>query len=253
MDHQSNDTIDRRDLARRYIELLRDSVGGRFLVDDGIAAEMWEEGRDFPVPYPPIYTMVGRRRLDNLIECIPSVINDGGAGDVLEAGVWRGGTCILMRGVLVAAGDRSRRVYVADSFEGLPPPDVTRYPKDADMDLHLRPELAVSVDRVRDNFAAFGLLDDRVEFVKGRFCDSLPSLRGHAWAVVRLDGDMYESTMDALVHLYPSLTVGGYLIIDDYGAYEACRAAVHDYRHRMRIREPIRSIDWTGVYWRRER
>ena len=70
-------------------------------------------------------------------------------------------------------------------------------------------------------------------------------------ALLRLDGDLYESTMDALVHLYPKLEPGGYLIVDDYGDIPACRQAVHDYRSRHGITEEIEPIDWTGVFWRK--
>jgi O-methyltransferase len=70
-------------------------------------------------------------------------------------------------------------------------------------------------------------------------------------AVVRLDGDMYESTMDGLKYLYPKLSVGGYLIVDDYGCIPACKEAVHDYRQAYGITDEIHPIDWTGVYWQR--
>jgi O-methyltransferase len=66
---------------------------------------------------------------------------------------------------------------------------------------------------------------------------------------------MYESTIVALEALYPKLSIGGYLIVDDYGnpGTQGCRAAVDDYRRTNAITEPIATIDWTGVYWRRER
>jgi O-methyltransferase len=106
---------------------------------------------------------------------------------------------------------------------------------------------------VRANFARYGLLDEHVHFVEGWFRDTLPGLSDKRWSVIRLDGDLYESTMDGLVSLYPNLSVGGYLIIDDYGGYKPCREAIHDYRREHGIEEPIRQIDWTGAYWQRER
>jgi hypothetical protein len=140
---------------------------------------------------------------------------------------------------------------VADSFQGLPPPD-DAYPADADSQLHVSESLAISRDEVAKNFERYGLLDDRVRFLEGWFKDTLPTLRDRSWSVVRLDGDMYESTMDGLTNLYPRLSVGGFLIVDDY-EYEPCRRAVADYREANGIDEPIEPIDWLGAFWRRAR
>jgi O-methyltransferase len=207
-------------------------------------------GRDRPTEAE---TMIGRARLDHLQHCITDVLAEGVPGDLIETGVWRGGATIFMRAVLAAYGDRSRTVWVADSFRGLPKPDADRYPADAG-DIHWTlSDLAVDVSQVQANFARYGLLDDQVRFLEGWFSETLPSAPIDKLAVVRLDGDMYESTMDALTHLYPRLSVGGYLIVDDYGAIPGCRAAVTDFRARLGIGDEIRAIDWTGVYWRRER
>ena len=157
---------------------------------------------------------------------------------------------MVMRGVLAAYGEESRRVFVADSFEGLPEPDAERYPLDAADLNYAEEELAVSLEEVRANFERYGLLDDRVRFVEGWFSESLPALSGETWSVVRLDGDLYESTMDGLRNLYPRLSVGGYLIVDDFG-FDNCRAAVEDYRREHGIREEIERVDWVGAYWRR--
>jgi hypothetical protein len=206
-------------------------------------------GADWPSQAP---SMIGAARMDNIRFCIESVLRDGVAGGLIETGVWRGGAVIFMRGVLKAYGVRDRPVWVADSFEGLPPPDPARYPHDEGMNLDGYKELAVSLEQVRTNFERYELLDDQVKFLKGWFRDSLPRAPIDRLAVMRLDGDLYESTMDALTHLYPKLSAGGYVIIDDY-QIEACRAAVHDFRRSQRIADPLVKIDWAGVYWRRER
>ena len=195
-------------------------------------------------------TMIGSRRLDNVESCMRSVLDADVPGDFIETGVWKGGTTIFMRGLLRAYGITDRRVYVADSFEGVPPPDAARYPDDRDMTFHLWPDLAVDLESVKGNFSRFGLLDDQVEFVKGWFRDSLPALRGHQWAVVRLDGDLYESTTDALENLYDGLVAGGWLIVDDY-EIAACRKAVTDFRSARGITEPIVEIDANGVCWQK--
>lgn len=195
-------------------------------------------------------TMIGSRRLDNVEACMRSVLDAKIPGDFIETGVWKGGTTIFMRGLLRAYGVADRRVYVADSFEGVPPPDEGRYPDDSGLDFHLWPDLAVDLESVRGNFARLGLLDDQVEFVKGWFRDTLPALRGHQWAVVRLDGDLYESTTDALENLYDGLSTGGWLIVDDF-EIAACRQAVTDFRSARGITEPIVEIDANGVCWQK--
>ena len=198
------------------------------------------------------HTMIGFKRLTNLQFCVEDVIEKGVPGDLIETGVWRGGACIFMRAILKAHGVRDRRVWVADSFEGLPPPDTDKYPADAGLRLHKSKALAVSLEEVRANFTEYGLLDEQVRFLKGWFRDTLPTAPIERLAVLRLDGDMYESTMDALTSLYPRVSPGGYVIVDDYGVVRSCRQAIGDFRRERGIAEPLREIDWSGVYWRRE-
>ena len=209
------------------------------------------EGRDWPAEAE---TMVGLCRLDNIQQCVTSVLRDGIPGDLMETGVWRGGASIFMRAVLAAYGDSSRTVFVADSFQGVPQPDPERFPQDgADTawgQLWRAPELAVPLDVVKGNFERYGLLDQQVRFLPGWFRDTLPAAPVERLAVLRLDGDLYESTILALQHLYPRISPGGYLLIDDYGDIQACRQAVDDYRGQFGITEPIQTVDWTGAYWR---
>ena len=213
-----------------------------------LSTENRMEGRIWPLV---AHTMIGLKRLDNLEFCIEQVITNGVVGDLIETGVWRGGATIFMRAMLKAYGVTDRRVWVADSFEGLPPP-TGKYPHDAASRLHEARELAVSLEEVKTNFDRYGLLDDQVRFLKGWFRDTLPAAPIERLAVLRLDGDMYQSTMDALVNLYPKLSEGGYVIVDDYGAIPACRQAVHDYRSANDITEEIRDIDWTGIFWQKD-
>jgi hypothetical protein len=207
-------------------------------------------GHDSP---PTAHTMIGLRRLDQLQRCVEDVIHSQVPGDLIETGVWRGGASIFMRAVLRVHGVTDRTVWVADSFEGLPAADLEHYPQDTGevAGLHGIPYLAVSLEQVRDNFRAYGLLDEQVRFLKGWFKDTLPTAPGERLAVLRMDGDMYQSTMQALEALYPKLSVGGYVIVDDYGAIEQCRQAVHDYRDAHGISDEITWVDWTGVHWKR--
>jgi hypothetical protein len=212
----------------------------------------WEkvraEGRDWPWF---AQTMVGLDRIANVRACAERALQDGVPGDMIETGVWRGGVVILMRAILEAYNDRDRIVFAADSFQGVPPP-ADAYPSDADSRLHDAKALAIPREEVERNFELYGLLDDQVRFLEGWFKDTLPTVKDRTWSVVRLDGDLYESTMDALVNLYPGLSVGGFLIVDDYG-HGPCREAVLEFREKHGIDEPIHEIDWLGAYWRRER
>jgi hypothetical protein len=196
-------------------------------------------------------TMSGLRRLDDLQACVDSVVHDGVDGDFIEAGAWRGGATILMRAALDSRGERDRTVWVADSFEGFPDQD-TRNGDPAGVNAKLKAFdfLAVPLQEVKDNFARFGL-EEGVRFVTGFFEDTLPELAGRRWGLVRLDGDSYEATHVALESLYPGLSPGGYLIVDDYGAVEECRRAVDEFRREHGIGEPLDAVDWTCVRWRR--
>jgi O-methyltransferase len=196
------------------------------------------------------HSMLSFKRLDNLQMCVETVIRENIAGDLIETGVMRGGAVILMRAILRAYRVHDRTVWVADSFEGLPAPNLTKYPADANAQWHLRPLTEVGVEHVKRNFERYGLLDDQVKFLPGWFRDTLPKAPITQLAVLRLDGDLYESTMDALASLYPKLAPGGFVIIDDYGL-PMCQEAVKDYRARMGIADKIIAIDDEGVYWRK--
>lgn len=211
-----------------------------------------EDGSYWPIDG---HTMVGWKRLENLQACVETIFAEGIEGDLLEAGVWRGGVAIFLKGMLFVHGDGARRVFVADSFAGLPEP---RPDDRADVPFGVKKNgaaanfLAVSEEEVRDNFARYGLLDDKVVFLKGFFHETLPGAPIERLALLRADGDMYRSTMDILESLYDKLSPGGFCIIDDY-ALASCRAAVDAFRERRKLSEPLIEIDWSGVYWRKSR
>jgi O-methyltransferase len=241
-----------------YFDLLIKCIGGTIYKDPSILPGnkgtfdpgVRHVGADWPLL---AHSMAGTLRLENVRALVETILREQIPGDLIETGVWRGGSCILMRGILKAYGVRDRQVYVCDSFEGLPPPDAANYPADTGLDLSIHPELAVSVEQVADNFRLYGLLDDQVTFVKGWFKDTLPHVKAERFALLRLDGDLYESTIQALNALYPRLSVGGFIIIDDYGALPVCARAVEDYRAEFGINDPIQQIDWTGRWWRKSR
>lgn len=210
--------------------------------------ELRLDGRDWPVE---AFTMVGVKRLECLQQLLTNALEHGIRGDVVECGVWRGGASIFMRGVLVALGQTFRNVWLYDSFQGLPKPkpEYTRLGmSDADLTGYNN-YLGVPLCTVRENFKHFDLLSENVKFVPGWFSDTLPQAEVNKIVLLRLDGDMYESTIVALESLYPKISPGGYVVIDDYGALEVCAEATNDFRKKHGITNPIVPIDWTGVYW----
>jgi hypothetical protein len=202
-------------------------------------------------------TSVSHERLKNVERCVISVLQDEVPGDLIEAGVQRGGAAVFMRAVLAAYDVGDRTVWLADTFSGLPVPNPEQYPADAGFDqLQGHDPNAIGVERVKANFARYGLLDEQVRFLVGLFKDSLPTAPLGQLAIARLDGDLYESTIDSIAALYPKLSVGGYLIVDDYHAAmwsKACGQAIRDYRAEHDITEPIQEVDGNAIYWRRER
>jgi O-methyltransferase len=210
--------------------------------------------RDLGLDWPAeAETMIGMQRLTSLQHCVETVLADDIPGDLIECGVWRGGACILMRAVLAAYGDEKRSVWLADSFQGVPRSDPANYKADKGIRAEFVASiLGVSEADVRANFERYGLLDDRVRFVPGWFKDTLHDAPIERISVLRLDGDLYESTIQALDALYPRLSPGGFCIIDDYQAVKACEQAVSDYRAQHGISAEIVDIDGTGVLWRKE-
>jgi O-methyltransferase len=208
-------------------------------------------GRDWPLN---ALTLVGLRRFDDLQSCVESVVGEGVEGDLIEAGAWRGGASILMRATLNTLGAHDRTAWVADSFQGFPAPEADGDEGDRGLETDMSASyafLAASLEEVKGYFARFGCADG-VRFVPGLFEATMPELRGRRWSVVRLDGDTYKATWLTLEALYPDLSVGGYLVLDEYCFLPACRRAVDDFRREHGITEPIERIDWDGARWRRE-
>jgi O-methyltransferase len=262
-------------VQRALINDLHPDLGARIvsLVSELLALQGWEPTHEaveaelvrFFAPRPQIdrfedshwydnvagapFTMVSPERLRNVKEAAETVIAEKLPGDFVEAGVWRGGLCIMMKAVLAAAGEQ-RRVFVCDSFQGLP--EITEG-VDAPLKLHDRPMLAVSVDQVRANFDLFGLLDENVVFVEGWFADTMPKLREEIGeiAILRLDGDYYTSTRDVLDRLYDKVVPGGFIIVDDYGCYQQARDAIHDFWAERSLAPELIQIDSSGYYWRK--
>jgi len=198
-------------------------------------------------------TMMGMGALENLHAAMHQAVGNHVPGDFVETGVWRGGGTIYMRAFLKAYSEPQRRVWVCDSFEGLPKPK-DEYEADSGSRLWESEYLAVSMDEVKRNFDFYDLLDERVCFIKGFFSDTMPAAPIDQIAILRLDGDMYESTIVVLEHLYPKVSQGGIVIIDDYGMLPECNRAVEDYRLKHGITDPLQIIGYVkgaplGAYW----
>lgn len=202
---------------------------------------------------PPALTMAGEDALNNVQYCVEAALALGVEGDLLEAGVWRGGLTIFMRGLLAAHDVKDRKVWVADSFQGLPEVDPQVDPEDALAHelLACVGGLSVSAEEVREAFAAHDLLDEQVGFLEGWFNETLPGPVDKL-AVLRMDGDYYGSTRDVLEALYPKLSPGGFLIIDDYGLPVGCRRAVDEYRAEHGIEAPLTLVNDRIACWQRE-
>jgi O-methyltransferase/8-demethyl-8-(2,3-dimethoxy-alpha-L-rhamnosyl)tetracenomycin-C 4'-O-methyltransferase len=188
-------------------------------------------------------TLLTKSQLDLIEKAVLAVEAKGVPGDFLEAGIWRGGAIVLMRALLKAYNISGRKVFAADSFAGIP--TNTRAINDP-VDLWSDRWVA-SLDEVRQAISRFGLLDDKIKFVVGYFEDSLQSLEGKRFSVVRLDSDSYDSVETSLEYLYPLLSQGGFLIVDDWHL-PGCRMAVMDYRSQLGIRDEVH--EWDGnAYW----
>ncbi len=247
----------RRNIGR-YLQLVQEILINSIYLDRAI--DPWSHPtfdsrkRDGGLDWPQqALTMIGRVRLRSLRECCDLVLRERIPGDFVETGIRRGGACIMMAAVLAAHDERQRKVWGFDSFEGLPPPNAELYPNDRGDQFHRFAQLAVSVEAVVENFKRMDLWTEQVRLVKGWFKDTVPAAEVEKIAILRLDGDLYESTIQVLDGLYPRLSPGGFCIIDDYGAMRSCRAAVLDFRRDHGVNEPIVDIDRKGVLWRKSR
>jgi Macrocin-O-methyltransferase (TylF) len=278
---QNNARIDDEEARILYLDLLKKCVmntiyedppapayviNGQIVQFDGYSSDRRLAGRDWPTK---AHTMIGLKRLNNIQALADDVLNAGVEGDFLEAGVARGGATIFMRGILKAYGIENRTVWVADSFCGFPSREQTSArsyssPEFAQLseriaagDTSLLASMetlksGMKLEDVKKNFERYGLLDDRVQFLPGYFHETLPSAPVRKLAILRADGDLYDSTYQILENLYPRVSVGGYVIVDDYHSFIECRQAVHDYLDAKKIRATLVQIDQDAVFWQKQ-
>ena len=244
-------TQSKQSLRDGYIDLLKRSItnfhnlGGDTPFEQFRCVNHYDvpQGRWKIGPFARPTTLLSKSQLDLIEFAIVRVERDKVPGDIIEAGIWRGGAVILMRALLDAYQIKNRKVFAADSFAGIP---LNTRAKGDPVD-KWSDRWAASLDDVKGNIRRFGMLDDRIEFVVGFFEDTLASLANERFAVVRLDSDSYDSVETSLDHLYPRLSKGGVLIIDDWHLV-GCRQAVEDFRAKHGIFDPIEVVDGNS-YW----
>jgi len=203
------------------------------------------------------YTMTSIERLYALYKSVEYIVSANIPGDFAEAGVWRGGSCMLIAETLLALGESSRRIFLFDTFAGHPRPDAE---KDSDIwgnraidewqrttgDDNHGQWAYVSLEEVQANLALTGYPSDKLVFVKGMVEKTVQNVDAKGrLALLRLDTDWYGSTAAGLEHLYPRLISGGVLIIDDYGHYKGQRLAVDEYLAARKEPVLLNRIDYS--------
>eukprot|EP00667_Euglena_gracilis_P011911 EG_transcript_12198 len=216
------------DIAEYLDEMMKAVLGYHTQAFKGVV-----DGSEWPPDtMPHVLTMVGFRRLHNVQSLLEDAIFRGVPGDFIETGVWRGGLCLVAAALFQAYGQfPQRKVWLADSFQGIPP-STWRVDRRFHRDSH---ELGIlnnnSLAAVRQSFHRYGLLSDNIQWLPGYFNETLPPARSQwtSFAVIRLDGDLYQSVYESFVNLYPFLSPGGYAIIDDYWDWVGARLATETY------------------------
>lgn len=235
----------------RYLDLIKRAVtnylylGGERRVDRYNAFAHYDQAaHDWTIdPLSRPHTLQDRGQLDLIEQSVAAIVRGRVPGDFIEAGVWRGGAIILLRALIAAYDLPDRQVIAADSFAGIPRNTQFRHdPVDEWQD-----RWEASLDDVRGAVRRYGLLDDRVEFLAGYFADTLPGLRKRRLALIRLDSDSHDSVLTSLEYLYPLLSPGGIVIVDDWHLI-GCRFAVNTYRERHGITDEVLTEAGNG-YW----
>ena len=215
-------------------------------------AQIWEKVKPF--------TMVPEPAIEFMVEQVLRLIRDKIPGVLMECGVWRGGCSMAMLlAQQVALGRVERAVYMLDSFQGLPPvtardgPLARKWQEGGDPDNFLDNCRAIRSDLERV-LADMRFVDGDYKIVEGWFDQTVSQVAGevepHSIALLRLDGDWYDSTRCCLDSLMPLVSEGGVVIMDDYYAWDGCARAVHDYLSSADAAYRIRSLpNWYGAYF----
>jgi cephalosporin hydroxylase len=203
-----------------------------------------------PADYFP-YTTMGRVRLDHLQGCLETIRTTAVDGDLVECGPGRGGGAIFLRGFLDAHEMDDRKVWVIDPFRASPTSNTAAGPESSLPGGGLGfPDLLGDLNSVRDGFARFDLLDDRVRFLQGPPGHTVADAPIEKVSLLRIGGDLDGAIGDVLDALYDKVAVGGFVVADQYGT-ASVQQAVEEFRSRRGIADPIERTDWVGAYWRK--
>jgi len=202
------------------------------------------------------YTMTSPERIFSLCDAVKYIHDQKIDGDIVECGVWRGGSMMAVADTLVGLGDTSKNLYLFDTFEGMAPPT----DKDVDISGVSAEDLLKSTEKTEDDsvwcyaglelvrsaVSTIGYPDEKIHYVQGMVEQSIPEHAPEKIALLRLDTDWYESTKHEMEHLFPRLARGGILIIDDYGHWQGARKAVDEYFAQHEIKIFLNRVDYTG-------
>ncbi|HAV43451.1 TPA: macrocin O-methyltransferase [bacterium] len=214
---------------------------------EGEFIEIYEKCRD--------YTMTSVERMYSLYKAIKYVVRYRVYGDMVECGVWKGGSSMMMALTLIRMNEIGRKIYLYDTYRGM------SAPTDEDVDYRSRPAKEewlsmqgkdfnkwsyASLGLVKANMLSTGYPHKNIIFVKGKVEKTIPSVIPERIAILRLDTDWYESTYHELTHLFPRLSMGGVLIIDDYGYWKGAKKTTDKYFTENEIKISLEKIDFTG-------
>lgn len=216
-------------------------------------ADLSDADREIVARVSP-FTMTSVERRASLLGAVDHVVKHRLPGDIVECGVWRGGSMMAIALALMARGDTSRHLYLYDTFEGMSEPtehDKALSGESAKAQLERTERdhalwAVASLEDVQANLASTGYPAERIHYVRGKVEDTLPATLPGGIALLRLDTDWYESTRHELQHLYPLLTRHGLLIIDDYGHWQGARRAVDEYFARSAEPVFLHRVDYTA-------
>lgn len=205
------------------------------------------------------YTMTSPERILALCEAVDYICKSEIDGDIVECGVWKGGSMAAVARTLQSISANERTLWMYDTYEGMSEPTAN------DVDLHgqLAQSLLVqegednaeaadsiwcrcSLENVKNTLRDTGYPESHMRYVKGKVEDTLPIESPDKIAILRLDTDWYESTKCELENLFPKLVPGGVLIIDDFGHWQGCRKAVDEYFEKYNVKMFLHRVDYTG-------
>lgn len=202
------------------------------------------------------YTMTSEERMYSLYNAVKYVVKAGIKGSIVECGVWKGGSMMISALTLMKMNDKKRRLYLYDTFEGMSTPtkeDKTIYDSKDTMKKweSMQKEEGnewcyAGLEEVKSNMYSTKYPKNKIKFVKGKVEETLLKTKPKKIAVLRLDTDWYKSTYAEMKHLYPLLSKGGVIIIDDYGHWQGSKKAVDKYFKEKKINILLHSIDYSG-------